>query len=153
PGHPAASLLLGVARRAMGDADGAIAQFESLTKSHPGWAVPHYELARTLQKLGRVDAAKAALKRTIEVKPDFAWRALGDHLTAIGDVAGADQAYMRQIKESAKDPRLLEAADHVQAQRLAPAEALLREHLQQYPTDVAALRMLAEVGMRFGRNN
>jgi tetratricopeptide (TPR) repeat protein len=152
PGHPAASLLLGVARRAMGDTDGALALFELLTQSHPRWAVPHYELSRTLQKLGRRDAAKAALERCVEVKPDFAWRALGDRLTAIGDVAGADQAYLRQIKESAKDPRLVEAADHMQAQRLAPAEALLREHLQQYPTEVAALRMLAEVGMRLGRN-
>ena len=31
------------------------------------------------------------------------------------------------------------------------AEALLREHLKAHPTDVAAMRMLAEVGTRLGR--
>ena len=39
-----------------------------------------------------------------------AWRALGDHLMAIGDTASADQAYARYIKCWTKDPRLLEAA-------------------------------------------
>jgi predicted Zn-dependent protease len=36
--------------------------------------------------------------------------------------------------------------------KIAQAEALLRAHLRQYPTDVAALRMLAEVAARLGRN-
>ena len=35
--------------------------------------------------------------------------------------------------------------------RIAVAEPLLREHLQQFPTDVAAIRMLAEVAARIGR--
>jgi cytochrome c-type biogenesis protein CcmH/NrfG len=35
--------------------------------------------------------------------------------------------------------------------RIAVAESLLREHLKQNPTDVAAIRMLAEVAARLGR--
>jgi tetratricopeptide (TPR) repeat protein len=35
--------------------------------------------------------------------------------------------------------------------RIPDAEALLREHLRHYPTDVAAIRMLAEVAARIGR--
>ena len=37
--------------------------------------------------------------------------------------------------------------------RIPEAEALLREHLKQAPTDVAAIRMLAELAARLGRND
>jgi tetratricopeptide (TPR) repeat protein len=36
--------------------------------------------------------------------------------------------------------------------RISQAEALLRTHLKQYPTDVVAIRMLAEIAARLGRN-
>ena len=38
------------------------------------------------------------------------------------------------------------------AGRLAIAERVLKGHLKQHPTDVAAIRMLAEVAARIGRN-
>ena len=99
------------------------------------------------------DAALAALQRAVQLKADMpdAWRALGDHLTAIGDAAGADQAYAQHVRYSTRDPRLMEAAAHLCENRIAPAEALLRVHLKQHPTDVAAIRMLAEVAARLGR--
>jgi len=80
-----------------------------------------------------------------------AWRALGDELTATGDQKGADQAYAQHVRFSTSDPRLMQAAMHLGEGRIAPAEALLREHLKQYPTDVAAIRMFAEVATRLGR--
>ena len=64
---------------------------------------------------------------------------------------GADAAYAQHIKHSVRDPRLMEAAVHLCEGRIALAEALLREHLKQHPTDVAAIRMLAEVAARLGR--
>lgn len=45
----------------------------------------------------------------------------------------------------------MQAAAALCENRLAPAEALLRAHLKEAPTDVAAIRMLAEVGARLGR--
>ena len=139
PGHAAATLLLGVARRGDGDPLAAHDVLQGLVEAHPRWGLAHYELARTLGALGRGDEALAALRRAVDVKPDLAdaWRTLGDHLTAIGDFAGADDAYMRQIKASTRDPRPLEAAAAMTVNRLAPAEALLREHLKQHPTEVS----------------
>jgi tetratricopeptide (TPR) repeat protein len=80
-----------------------------------------------------------------------AYRALGDRLTASGDTVGADGAYARAIKASINDPRLMEAASALADNKIATAEHLLRAHLKQAPTDVAAIRMLAEVGARLGR--
>jgi Flp pilus assembly protein TadD len=154
PGHRGASLLLGVAYRSCGDVEPALLALRKLCHDHPDWALAHYELAVTLGRLGQGDAAIAALRRAVELKPNMsnAWRALGDHLSAVGDAAGADAAYARHIKAASKDPRLLAAAAALVENRIPEAEARLREHLQRAPTDVAALRMLAEVGGRLGRH-
>jgi len=103
--------------------------------------------------LGHGDAAVAALRQAVAIDANLpdAWRALADHLTALGDAAGADQAYAQHLKHAAHDPRLLEAAAALCDNRIAVAEALLRQHLWQHPTDVAAIRMLAEVASRLGR--
>jgi tetratricopeptide (TPR) repeat protein len=153
PNHPIAQLILGAARRALGDIDGALAVLEPLAKSQPLAAAAHYEHGVALGAKGQGERAILALRRAVTLKPDMpaAWRALGDHLTASGDAVGADEAYARAIRYSTRDPRLMEAAVHLCEGRLAPAEALLREHLQLYPTDIAAIRMLAEVAARLGR--
>jgi len=153
PNHPMALLVLGAARRRCGNAAAALEILEPLSRAQPNWAAAHYELGRALGSQGQGDAAIAELRRAVELRPDLpdAWRALGDHLTATGDVEGADAAYAQHIKASTKDPRLLEAAAALCGNRIAPAEALLRSHLKKHPTDVAAIRMLAEVAARLGR--
>ena len=80
-----------------------------------------------------------------------AWRAIGDQLTALSDTEGADQAYAQSLRFSSSDPRLMAAGVHLCEGRIAPAEALLREHLKTHPTDIAAIRMFAEVAARLGR--
>jgi tetratricopeptide (TPR) repeat protein len=153
PGHPLATLLLGVAQRRAGDAAASQAVLGPLAQSQPNWAAVHYELGLTLGVRRNGEGAVAALRRAVSLKPEMpdAWRALGDHLTAIGDASGADEAYAQHIKFSTHDPRLLEAAAALCENRIPVAESLLRAHLKQHPTDVPALRMLAEVGARLGR--
>ena len=153
PGHPLATLLLGVARRTGGDAASALEVLGPLAALHPQWPLAHYELALALSALQRSADAIAALQRAVALKPDMAdaWRALGDELTIGGDTAGADAAYAQNIKASTKDQRLLTAAAALCENNIPQAEALLRAHLKKYPTDVAALRMLAEVAARLGR--
>jgi tetratricopeptide (TPR) repeat protein len=52
-----------------------------------------------------------------------------------------------------RDPRLLAAGAALCENRIPEAEALLRRHLHEHPTDIAAIRMLAEVAARIGRYN
>ena len=151
PGHPVATLLLGCARRATGATDAALQVLEQLTRAQPNWAAAHYELGLALQDARR--PAIAALRRAVTLKPDMpdAWRALGDQLTIDGDLKGADAAYAQHIKASTKDPRLMNAALALCENQIGQAELLLREHLKKFPTDVAAIRMFAEVAGRLGR--
>jgi tetratricopeptide (TPR) repeat protein len=153
PGHPLASLLLGVAHRRAGDPAASQSVLEPLAQSQPNWAAAHHELGLTLGVRRNGDGAVAALRRAVSLKPEMpdAWRALGDHLTAIGDATGADEAYAQHIKFSTRDPRLMEAAVALCENRIPIAEALLRAHLKQHPTDVPAMRMLAEVAARLHR--
>ncbi len=153
PGHPLASLLLGVAHRRAGNAAASQSVLEPLAQSQPNWAAAHHELGLTLGARRNGEGAVAALRRALSLKPEMpdAWRALGDHLTAIGDATGADEAYAQQIKFSTRDPRLMEAGVALCENRIPVAESLLRAHLKEHPTDVAAMRMLAEVAARLHR--
>jgi tetratricopeptide (TPR) repeat protein len=149
--------------------DGALAHTSRLLAAHPALAADQAnEILRTvgphpgatlllglaLGRCGRGDEAIAALRRAVALDPALprAWLALGDHLTAIGDVAGADAAYAEHIRHSTRDPALMQAGAALAANRIPDAEALLREHLTRLPTDVAAIRMFAELAARLGRH-
>ena len=152
--HPQATLLLGASHTARGDSQGAVQILAPLAASHPNWARAHLELGLALGRAGRGEQAVAALQRAVALNPELpsAWRALGDHRAAMGDSAGADAAYANHIRYSTRDPALLTAATALCENRIPEAEALLRAHLLKAPTDVAAIRMLAEVAARLGRH-
>ena len=153
PGHPLARLILGAARRVGGDAAAALTVLEPLAREHATWAPAQLELGVALGEAGRGIEAIAALRRATRLKADLpdAWRLLADHLEASGDARGADDARARFIKSANRDPRLMAAAAALVENKLPEADALLRTHLAQHETDVAALRMLAEVAARLRR--
>ena len=153
PGHPPARLILGIARRIVGDLAAALEVLEPLAREQPRWSAAQLELGVALGDAGRGSEAIATLKRATELQPDLpnAWRLLADHLDASGDAVGADQARARFIKAANRDPQLMSAAAALVENKLPAAEALLREHLKVHPTDVAALRMLGEVAARLRR--
>jgi len=153
PAHPGARLILGVARRRGGDASAALEVLRPLVESHPRWAAAHYELGVALGDVGAGEQAVMELGRAVELNPELpeAWRSLADHFAAMGDDARADAARARSLKTSTRDPRLLAAGAALCENRIPEAEALLRRHLYEHPTDVAAIRMFAEVAARIGR--
>jgi tetratricopeptide (TPR) repeat protein len=98
-------------------------------------------------------AAEAQAREILRVAPDHpqALRLLGAALRRQGETEGAEAAYLRSVKASVGDPELVKAATALCENRLAVAEQTLRAILMARPTDVAAIRMLAETGMRLGR--
>jgi predicted Zn-dependent protease len=153
PGHPLARLILGSAHRISGHTQDAIAMLEPLALEQPGAAPVQLELAIALGEAGRTQAALAMLRRAVQLKADSpdAWRLLADHLDALGDAEAADQARAQYLQWATKDARLMAAAAALVANDLPVADARLRAHLKTHPTDVAALRMLAEVAARLRR--
>ncbi len=152
--HPLALLVLANSHSIRGDVQRAVEILDPLARSQPNWAIAQLELGIAKGRIGRGEEAVAALRRAVALKPDLpqAWLALGDHLTGMGDAKGADAAYANHVRHSTRDPQLLAAASALHENRIPEAEGLLREHLKSAPTDVAAIRMLAEVAARVGRD-
>lgn len=157
------------AQEPVGDLATALAHTEQLVRSRPDLAleqvgeilkvIPSQPEAIALRgialgALGQNVAAIASLQEAVRQKPGLvvAWRALGDQLLLAGDATGADAAYGQHIKASANNPILLQAADALLANKLAIAEPILRDYLKSFPTDVAAIRMLAEIAIRLARH-
>jgi len=59
---------------------------------------------------------------------------------------------MKPFQASVDNPRLRQAAIAMNRNDIPQAERLLKAHLHEAPTDVPAIRMLAEVAMRVGRD-
>jgi predicted Zn-dependent protease len=155
PEQPEAMRLLGAALRAQGRNEEAASSLGKLAQRQPRSAAAQFEFALALADIGKTDEAIITLRRAVHFDPrhPHAWRALGDQLTLAGNSEKASAAYARHINASVNDPQLLQAAAALCDDKLGIAEGLLRQFLKAHPTDVAAIRMLAEIGIRLGRSD
>ena len=81
-----------------------------------------------------------------------AWRLAARILRILGRTSEAEQAELTAIDGAAHEPELQRAALALADNRLGEAEPLLKARLKAVPTDVAAIRMLAELAGRIGRH-
>ena len=113
------------------------------------------EALRHGARLLREDPRSAALqaREVLSASPGNAdaYRLLGAALRRSGDESGAEQAELDAIAASVGDPELVRAAEALLDNDLPVAEHALRERLKRKPTDVAAIRMMAELAARIGR--
>ena len=150
PGHAAAVLLLGAARRRCGDAGSSAAALTKLATAEPASATVQLELGRALRAQGKLSEAFGALTRAIELAPDLAeaWRELSNLHAAREEWRECDVAYARFAALTNQDARLGEAAAAIAQERLEHADRLLQAQLTRHPDDVLALRLLAQVGAK-----
>jgi tetratricopeptide (TPR) repeat protein len=113
------------------------------------------EALRQGVQLIREDPRLAAVqaREILRVSPRNAdaYRLLGAALRRIGDAEEAERAELDAIAASVGDPLLMRAAEAMLDNDLPAAERLLRPRLAEKPTDVAAIRMMAELAGRLGR--
>jgi tetratricopeptide (TPR) repeat protein len=154
PNYPPALLLLAVSQFRQGHLSDALERLETIVTAQGKWAEAHFEYALVLAGAGKGDAAISMLEKTVALKPKHtqAWRHLADHLIAVGHSARADNAYAKHIQNSTQDPNLQRAAAAMVEEDIPTAERILKEHLKKVPTDVPAIRMLAEIAVRVGES-
>ncbi len=152
PGHVEAKLLLGAALRRSGDPVAAVPILQLAAAAHPkAWGI-QFELGAALAALGETTAAIAALKRATSLNPksSLAWHALGDQLAIAGEHRAAEAAQTRPLPGAATDATLQEGAKALFAGDLARADAILKDRFGLHPTDVTAVRLLADAAVRMG---
>src|SRR5258706_9474456 len=148
-----ARFILGAALRRNGDLHEALTVLAPLAEAQPGaWGL-QYEHGITLAALGQCEAASAALMRATKANPrsSLAWHALGDQLLLLGRPVAATEAQSRPLPGSVGDPALATAAVALFDGRDGAAVEILRARFGIALNDVAALRLLADIGMRLGR--
>jgi tetratricopeptide (TPR) repeat protein len=153
PGHAIVTLLLAAARRFAGDAAGAVEVLEPMAESNPNLAAAHYQLGGAYSAAGRSKQAVKALRHAVALQPAMpgAWASLAAELRKMGDDVEANDVCTARIQLATRDPRLAQADAALREKRLDEANKLLRQHLDDDPTDVLAMQMLATVGMRVGQ--
>ncbi|SNS86008.1 tetratricopeptide repeat-containing sulfotransferase family protein [Sphingopyxis indica] len=114
--------------------DDALANARRLLRDQPG---PALAQARAI-----LDAAPASAE---------AHRIAAQALRALGREGEAQAASLAAVSAAIHDPAMIDAALALAENRLPDAEAALRARLKADATDVAAIRMLAEVAGRIGR--
>ncbi len=147
PAQAEARLLLAVALRAQGKDAEALSTIEALAADRPDWAAVQFELGSARLAAGRADDAIAALERAarLESRLPGLWRALGDAHYLAGHAAAADAAYERHVEAAKHDPLMLKAVNALENGRADITETAARERLKFHPTDVVAMRLLADV--------
>ena len=136
------------------DPAAAAAQARDLLRRDPDQPHALALLGHALAACGNDTEAIPMLRRATEREPrqPAAWRLLGDLLTRAGDIRGADRAYLGLVAHGVHDPEVRQAATALAGNDLPVAERLLKARLRDHPTDVPAMRMLAELAGRLGRN-
>ena len=147
-----ARLLLAAALRRNGDAAAAGTLLRPLAAQlAASWGV-QYELGMALAICGNTAGAAAVLARSVTLNPrsTLAAHALGDQLALLGQHEAAAAVQARGLPGEVADPEFAAAA-HAFLAGDATARLLLAQRYGVTPTDIAAVRMIAEVGLRSGR--
>ena len=101
------------------------------------------------------DPAGLAVKLRQELSNDphnvGALRLLARALRRLGDNEAAEAAEQAAVSATARDPAMIAIAEAMIGNDLPRAELLLRQRLREQPTDVAAIRLMAELAARVGR--
>jgi tetratricopeptide (TPR) repeat protein len=119
-----------------------------MSNSEAKQASPIVELAR------RDPAAAVTQLRLVTAREPYnagAHRLLGRLLRQLGQHEEAARAEIAAVRATAHDPEMVAIAGALMANDLPEAEARLRHRLARQPTDVAAIRMMAELAGRLGR--
>ena len=154
PSDGRATFVGAVAKNRLGQHKGALKDLRRLAKAvpkaAPNTAPIQHELGLALRGNGELVEATSAFKRAVKANPNLAaaWQALGELLAERGDDEAADAAFRQQMASSGQHPGLRQAVRLVAEGKLGMAEGILREYLHRWPTDVNAIRLLADIALQ-----
>ena len=152
PDNTDALYMSAVCRRYRREFDQALTRLKRLQALAPENGRAHQEEGHTWRDMGRPEDALRAYARACRFNPALvaSWRSQLDILTRLRRHEEAAQAkaqldYLRQLPQP-----LVIVLDLISQGKLLKAEDLCRKFLRKVPHHVEAMRMLADIGVRFG---
>ncbi len=142
---------LAVARRFQGDIAAALALLDQLIAQDPSNGLAYQERGHCLRDQGDTAGAFAAYQRAVTHNAALAasWNMLATIHTAAGRAEPAEFAERQRNYLATLPPELQAVASMIQEGRYLKAENICRGFLQTNGHHVEAMRMLAEIGIRF----
>ena len=142
---------LAVTQRMLKHVPAALLTLDQLIAIDPSYGRAWQERGHCLRDSGHTEEAIAAYQRAVTHNGALvaSWRLLSELHQAGGRAAPADFARAQYSHLSQLPPELLSVASFIQEGRIFKAEQLCRAFLQRNGHHVEAMRLLAEIGMKF----
>lgn len=152
PAHPEGLYLKAVSERYMGDLSAAAVTLAELLRVEPEFGRAHQERGHLLLAQNKPEEALAAFGLACNANPalEASWRSQAKLLFAKGRTMEAKQAHAQADRLSALPRELLAVYSFIHENKLLKAETLCRKFLQNNPHHIEAMRLLADIGGRFG---
>ena len=152
PQHVDALYMKAVCLRYGKDHAGARKALDTLKAQAPDFGRALQEEGHLFRETGDDAAAIAAYRAATMANPALqaAWAGLAEVLERTGEPAEARQCRAQAEALTRLPKPLLAAMNHLHENRLHKAEGLARAFLQKNPKHVEGMRILAEIGKRFG---
>ncbi len=144
--------VLACVTRRNGATETAINLLEAIVGKAPDFARAHQELGLCYADQGQVHEAIAALQKALSVEkklPD-SWRALGELFLVDGDEASSREAFNQFLILTSHDAEIVRAVQLFRSGKIGQAEQICRKYLMDNPTNVTAIRLLADIGIQVG---
>jgi len=152
PHHVDALYMKAVCLRYLKQTEAARTALAELKQVAPDFGRALQEEGHLYRDAGDDRGAIAAYRAATIANPALqaAWSALADGLERNGEPAEARQCRAQAEALSRLPKPLLAASHHLYENRVHKAEGLARSFLQKHPRHVEGMRILAEIGKRFG---
>lgn len=152
PDSTEARYMRAVCHRYLKQASAALADLAALKQMAPDFGRAYQEEGHLHRDTGDIERALLAYERACQFNPALvaSWKARTAALRSLGRSEEADQveAQARRLEGLPKD---LVAVTHLLYEgKLLKAEQLCRAYMQKHPRDIEGMRLLAEIGKRFG---
>jgi len=141
-----------VCHRYLKDVPAALADLDALKQMAPDFGRAFQEEGHLHRDSGNAERALLAYQRACQFNPALlaSWKARTAALRTLGRAAEADQveAQARRLESLPKD--LVSVTHLLYEGKLLKAEQLCRAYMQKNPHNIEGMRLLAEIGKRFG---
>ncbi|MCH7537156.1 MAG: sulfotransferase [Proteobacteria bacterium] len=152
PDEMNSQFVVAAAIRAQGHEEESLQRLKTLTEKAPDFALAQQELGFAYAATGNLMAGIQAFQAAVKIQPKLpaSWMQMGELFLVDGDEVSANEAFRQHLLTSNEDPDLVNAVDLFRAGKLAQSERLCRGVLDENPTNITAIRLLAEIGIKIG---